>query len=296
MKAIRGICPILAAPFTADGEVDYAGLARLVQHLNQTGVSALTLFGLATEYYKLTDAERSRMLAVMMEHIGEPAAIASVTAHSWEVAVRCAREYEVAGVNALMLMPPFFLGPSAAAVREHVLRVAAAVTVPVIVQYAPVQTGLRLAPEFFVDLWRAAPNVCYVKVEVQPPGPFITALRELSGGGVQALVGYAGLQMPDTVRRGAVGIQPGCSLAEAYVEIWRQYEAGELEAGDRLHARLLPFISDAMQSVELIIKLEKIILARRGLIASDYCRAPSLEPDSFQLAALDRYLSKLLPV
>ena len=238
MKEIHGICPILAAPFTAGGEVDYAGLARLVQHLNRTGVQAITLFG---------------------------------------------------------LVPPFFLSPPAAAMREHILRVADAVSLPVIVQYAPVQTGLRLSPDFFVDLWRDAANVRYVKVEVQPPGPFISELRERSGGAVQALVGYAGLQMPDAVRRGAVGIQPGCSLAEEYVEIWRLYETGNLEAGDRMHARLLPWISDAMQSVELIIKLEKIILARRGLIETAYCRAPAVEPDHFQLAALERHLSNLLP-
>ena len=134
MKEIHGICPILAAPFTAGGEVDYAGLARLVQHLNRTGVQAITLFG---------------------------------------------------------LVPPFFLSPPAAAVREHILRVADAVSLPVIVQYAPVQTGLRLSPDFFVDLWRDAANVRYVKVEVQPPGPFISELRERSGGAVQALVGYA---------------------------------------------------------------------------------------------------------
>lgn len=293
LKPIRGICPIVAAPFLPDGALDYAGLGNLTAHLSRAGVHGLTLFGLATEYYKLTDAERTRMLAAMMGRIDGPAAIASVTAHSWEVAVQQAREYAGFGVDALMVMPPFFLGPPPGAIREHLLRVAGAVDLPLIVQYAPAQTGVRLPAAFFAALQREAPNVRYVKVECQPPGPFITELSEQSGGTLRALVGYAGLQMPDAVRRGVAGIQPGSSLAEIYLAIWHRYEAGDLEGGDALHARFLPWISDAMQSVELIIKLEKVILARRGLIASDYCRAPAAVLDPGQLEALDRHLSRL---
>lgn len=293
VKLIRGICPILAAPFTPAGELDYAGLSNLTAHLNRAGVHGLTLFGLATEYYKLTDAERTRMLATVMERVDGPAVIASVTAHSWEVARTQAREYASFGVDALMVMPPFFLGPSPEAIREHLLRVAEAVDLPLIVQYAPAQTGVRLTPGFFAALQREAPQIRYIKVECQPPGPYISALLQESGGALQSLVGYAGLQMPDAVRRGAAGIQPGCSLAEVYLMIWHRYEEGDMTGGDALHAAFLPWISDAMQSVELIIKLEKVILARRGLIASDYCRAPATALDAQQLAGLDCHLGRL---
>ena len=30
---IKGICPIIATPFTEDGEVDYQSLDKLVRHL-----------------------------------------------------------------------------------------------------------------------------------------------------------------------------------------------------------------------------------------------------------------------
>ena len=54
---IKGICPIVAAPFANDESVDYDSLRNLVATLAKGGCHALTLFGIAGEYYKLDDAE-----------------------------------------------------------------------------------------------------------------------------------------------------------------------------------------------------------------------------------------------
>ena len=53
-KHITGIVPIVAASFTNSGSLDEDSFQSLIRHLIETGASALTLFGLATEFYKLT--------------------------------------------------------------------------------------------------------------------------------------------------------------------------------------------------------------------------------------------------
>ena len=47
MADIRGICPIIATPFTERGEVDYESLTNLLRVLAKGGCNALTLFGIA---------------------------------------------------------------------------------------------------------------------------------------------------------------------------------------------------------------------------------------------------------
>jgi len=64
-KTIAGIVPIVAAPFTDRGALDEDSLQNLVRHLLTTGASALTLFGLATEFYKLAEADRARMQTLL---------------------------------------------------------------------------------------------------------------------------------------------------------------------------------------------------------------------------------------
>src|SRR5690606_16988322 len=91
MTEIKGICPIAAAPFTERGAVDEESFQSLVRHLLGTGVRALTLFGLATEYYKLDDGEKERLRRLMLRETSsraDVAGIVSVTDHSWEVAAR----------------------------------------------------------------------------------------------------------------------------------------------------------------------------------------------------------------
>lgn len=293
MKPIHGIVPIVAATFSEAGALDEDSFQSLVRHLLGSGVSALTLFGLASEFYKLAEAERARMQAILLEATATSPTVAGVitiTDHSWEVAAARARAAEEQGADALMLLPPFFLGPSEEAILEHLRRVVGAVRIPVIVQYAPAQTGVRIAPATFLRLHQELPNAAFVKVETQPPGRYLTQLREGSGGSLGALVGYAGVQMPDVLARGACGIQPGCSFTEIYAELWRRWQ-GDQPGFHALHAQLLPYISYWMQGVELIVKAEKVILQRRGIIASDYCRSPAYALDAREHEQIEQFLA-----
>jgi len=293
-KEISGIVPIIAAAFTSSGDLDEDSFQSLVRHLITTNASALTLFGLATEFYKLTDDDRARMQRRMLAETTKSetvAGIISITAHSWEVASQQARDAEAQGVDALMLLPPYFLGPSEDAILEHLKRVIGSVKIPVIVQYAPVQTGVRIAPDVFLKLRDLLPNADFIKVETQPPGHYISQLVERSEGRLKSLVGYAGVQMPDVLARGAVGIQPGCSFTEIYVELWHLW-LSDKSAFLRLHSRLLPYINYWMQGVELIIRVEKVILKRRGIIASDYCRSPSYGLDEREQLQIEQFISE----
>lgn len=293
-KLIAGIIPIVAAVFTETGLLDEDGFQSLVQHLLTTNASALTLFGLASEFYKLTDNDRDRMQTLLLAETSRSdtvAGIISITDHSWEVASQRAREAEAQGADALMLLPPYFLGPGEDAILEHLKRVISSVKIPVIVQYAPVQTGVRISPDSFLKLREALPNADFIKVETQPPGRYVTQLIERSQGKLKALVGYAGVQMPDVLERGAVGIQPGCSSTEIYVELWRLWQTDKV-AFQNLHNRLLPYINYWMQGIELIVKIEKVILKQRGIIGSDYCRSPFYTLDKRELQQIDSFLAE----
>ncbi len=289
MLELKGICPILAVPFRDNGAVDEQSLTRLVDFLIGCGVHGITLFGLAGEYYKLTDEERGRIREILLARAQHKTMrIVSITDHSIEIARVRAQEAEAAGADALMVMPPFFLAPGPDAISYHLREIAKAVQTPVIAQYSPHQTGLSLSPSTFVSLMAECPNLSYVKVDSTPPGPMISKLVAESGGRIKTFVGYAGLQLPDALARGAVGCMPGGSLSEIYVKIYDHFQRSEQDAGLALHARLLPLINFTMQSLEMSIRTEKTILTWRGIISSDYCRRPRAELDGDDLRNLRR--------
>jgi 4-hydroxy-tetrahydrodipicolinate synthase len=115
----------------------------------------------------------------------------------------------------------------------------------------------------------------------------ISRLHSCAGESVKAMVGYMGLHLPEDVERGAVTVMPTASLVHAFVTIFELLK-NDPDQGRKLHERLLPMLNFMMQSVEILIAVEKLLLHRRGLLSSAYCRSPKWSLDAFQIAEIDR--------
>jgi len=292
---VKGVSPVLAVPFTDRGEVDYDGFERVVRYVIGTGVSSMMFPGFASEFYKLTEGERSRLLSILLGITSardDVAAIVAVQDHATRLAATRAREAVDAGADLVNLLPPYLLSPSRTAVVDHVVTVLEAVApAPVVLQYAPAETGTSLDAQTIAGIAAANANLRLVKVESSPPGRLIGELAAMDPP-LPSIEGYAGVQLPDAWRRGAVGTQPGCSFTEIYVRIWELLSTGEVAAGEDLHRRLLPYISYWMLDTELIIAAEKRVSHRRGLFASDYCRGPAHRLDAEELRRIEVFLDE----
>lgn len=277
---IKGICPIAPAVFNADGGFDYEGYKHCCAKMVKLGANALTLFGIAGEYYKLDRDEEEKLIDITVEvcHANGVPAIVSNTRHATEVAVKWAKRIESSGADCMMVLPPFFLKPGGQALFDHIDAVCASVKIPVMFQYAPEQTGVAIGPEILVNLAKKHANLLYFKIECKPPGAYISKLRGMLDGDRKIFVGNAGFQMIEGFRRGASGVMPGPSMVDIYAKIWRQLENGE--DAQVLHDKLNSVLNHIRQNVEMIIHYEKEILKRRGLVGCAYCRHPGYVADA----------------
>ncbi|MCG3751101.1 dihydrodipicolinate synthase family protein [Amycolatopsis sp. Poz14] len=295
MTPIRGVSPVLEVPFTDDGDIDVSGFRRVIRQVLGTGVGSVMFPGFASEFYKLAEDERHTLTEVLLAETNPRAdvlAIVAVQDHATRLAMQRAKEVVAAGADLINLLPPHYLQPSRKALVKHIREVLDAVApTPVVLQYAPEETGTSLDADVLRKIAAKHANLQLVKVESSPPGPLIA---ELAAGDppIPAVEGYAGVQLPDAIRRGAVGTQPGCSFTEIYVEIWRRFEDGDEAGGDELHRRLLPYISYWMLDTERIIAAEKLISVRRGFFGSPYCRAPAHRLDAEDIRMIDRFLAE----
>lgn len=277
---IKGICPIAPAVFNADGNFDYESYKHCCTEMIRLGADALTLFGIAGEYYKLEHDEEEKLvdLTVRVCHENGVPAIVSNTRHATEVAIKWAKRIENAGADCMMVLPPFFLKPGGQALFDHIDAVCASVKIPVMFQYAPEQTGVAIAPETLANLAKKHANLLYFKIECKPPGAYISKLRGLLAEDRKIFVGNAGFQMIEGFRRGASGVMPGPSMVDIYAKIWRQLKNGE--NAQLLHDKLNSILNHIRQNVEMIIHYEKEILKRRGMIDCAHCRRPGYVADA----------------
>src|SRR5215472_12295934 len=118
-------------------------------------------------------------------------------------------------------------------------------------------TGTGLPARLFVELAERCPNFQFAKLEVVLPGSKCEEIIRLSGGKLQVLYGLGGVAMMDGLTHGATGMMPGSALVEVYAEIFRRHAAGQREEATALHHRLLPYLTFALQHLELGVGIEK---------------------------------------
>ena len=121
MTAISEVCPIIPCPFDAAGKVDFDDLANVIHWISARGAHGVTLFGIAGEYYKLTDQERTQIArtAVSAARDAHIPIIISITDHATLVAVERARQWQDLGAEKDRLQPTVHAAASTVAEVCH---------------------------------------------------------------------------------------------------------------------------------------------------------------------------------
>ena len=128
-----------------------------------------------------------------------------------------------------------------------------------------------------------------MKVEAPPAADKIAAL---AAKGFGVLSGYGVLHLPEEVHAGAIAAMPGCALPGLYRDLWQLADEGDEEALWRLHAQALPLLSFQMSSLDVIVGVQKLLLARAGVIDSSYLRRPGRPLTPRQVEWLDVLLHR----
>jgi dihydrodipicolinate synthase/N-acetylneuraminate lyase len=292
-RAIEGLVPIVATPFDAAGRLDEESLRREVDYLIGAGVDGLTVFGVAGEFYAVSDAERLRGIAIAVEQTRGRVPIIAGTGHTGtEVAIELSQAAEKAGAAAVMLIMPYFLRPDGEGAFQYCRRVGEAIGIPIMVQDQPLTTGVALPVPLLTRMHREIPAVTLAKIETPAPAPKIAALTKAAGPGLVVLGGMAGVFLLEELAAGARGTMPAALMPEVYGAVWRAYWAGDRAAARRTYHRYLPLIRVTNQP-GLGPRLVKEILRLAGVIETSYTRGPAPELDELTRDALGETVEEL---
>jgi 4-hydroxy-tetrahydrodipicolinate synthase len=290
---LSGILPVLPTPFTAEGGVDPAALARFTRFALEAGVGGVVFPGFASEVETLTPDERQRLLALVVETVGgRVPVVAGATADRAADVVAIGRQAMALGPSTLMVQPPKSVGAGAPAVAAFMAEVAEGLPgAALILQNAPAPRGSDLSPAAIVEVLRAVPQVVWVKEETLPAGPPITAILAAGVPTLRGVIGGGGARyIIDEYARGACAAMPALELAPEHVAIDRAWAAGDRALARRLYRDTLPLL--VLQALYRM-RLTKHVLMRRGVAVNALVRAPTPELDAMALADIDACLAEL---
>lgn len=240
-----GCYTALATPFTPDG-IDAQGLEKLAEFQIAGGITGILAVGTTGESPTLTWEEHHRVIETVARAARNRClCIAGTGSNNTAEALAASRHAAEVGADAVLLVDPYYNGPSSLEIRrEYVEPVARAVPEISVIPYViPGRTGAQLLPEDLALAAEACPNVNTVK-EATGNLDNMRRTRQCCGPDFVIFSGDDGLtyeMMTDPQIRAAGVISVLSNVAPAAVtEMVQLIAAGEMEEARILQTALAP--------------------------------------------------------
>ena len=272
---IDGIIPVIPTPFGPEEEFDWAALRSLLDFAAGAGVNAVCLPAYASEFYKLTEAERREAIIVAVDHLrGKVPVIAQVNYPATLQAVRSVRDAQKDGASAVCCTVPRMLSLDDGALLKHFDRILQAIDIPLIIQdFNP--GGSSVSARFVAELHRAHPHLGYIKLEEPLMAEKVEAIRQETSGTVGVLEGWGGMFMLELIPSGICGVMSGLGISDILARVFRLAKHGDSDHAYELFQEVLPQIVFCLQNLELYHHAEKLLLEARGIISGSIVRQAS---------------------
>ena len=159
----RGSMVALVTPMSEDGLLDLSAFDRLVDFHVEQGTCALVVAGTTGESATLSMAEHAELVRRAVNRTRERVpVIAGTGSASTATTIALTRQAMAAGVDACLIVTPYYNKPVQEGLYRHYRAVAEAVAVPQILYNVPSRTGCDLLPETVVRL-AEFPNIVGIK-------------------------------------------------------------------------------------------------------------------------------------
>lgn len=248
---VTGAFTALVTPFSGDG-IDEEGLARLTAFQVENGITGVLAVGTTGESPALSWQEHNAVVEAVARHTqGECLCIAGTGSNNTREALEGTRHAAEAGADAVLLVDPYYNGPSSLEIRrEYIGPVARAFPNVEIISYViPGRTGTQLLPEDLARLSEEFPNVRTVK-EATANLDNMRRTRALCGADFSILSGDDGLTFPmmtDPKIAASGVISVASNIApRAVSDMVRLLAVGEVAESEKLQKALAPLFGILM--------------------------------------------------
>ena len=274
--ALTGILPVAPTPFHDDGTTDVDGMRRVLDCMIDQGVDAICLLANYSEQFVLSDEERAILTRSSLEHVaGRVPVIVTISHFYTGIAVARAKEAEALGAAMVMMMPPYHgvgLAPAEAGVFEHFAAVSDAISIPIMVQDAPL-SGVPLSVPLLVRMAREIAHVSYFKIETPFAADKLAAL--IAEGGDDIIGPFDGeeaVTLLADLDAGCTGTMTSALQPEHIRPIVTSYLAGDTDTALEGWRKCLPLINHENRQCGL--RAAKTVMKAGGVIKSDHVRHP----------------------
>jgi 4-hydroxy-tetrahydrodipicolinate synthase len=276
----RGVFTAIVTPFNEDESVNEEVMRRLIDYNIEGGVTGIVPCGTTGESPTLSHPEHDHVIELTVEHVaGRVPVIAGTGSNCTREAVRLTRHAEEVGVDAVLLVNPYYNKPTQEGLYRHFRAIAESVDIPCVVYNIKGRTGVNVETPTLMRLIDDCDNIVGVK-EASGNMSQIRDVINQSPDGFSILSGDDNITL-DLIRSGGHGVVSVASnLVPARMAALVQAALdGDYGTAEAIHDELTPFFeAEFIETNPIPIKY---MLSLKGMCPEVY-RLPlcELRPES----------------
>jgi 4-hydroxy-tetrahydrodipicolinate synthase len=232
----------LVTPFAADGSLDRAALARLVNHSIDGGVDFLVVLGTTGETATLATDEKKQVLENVAETTnGRIPLVVGVGGNNTAAVCAQLEAGLPSGYTGVLSVSPYYNKPTQEGIYQHYTAVCGSTDAPVILYNVPGRTGSNVLANTVLRVAQDCPNAVAMK-EASGNLEQAMAIIQSAPAGFDVLSGDDNLTLP-LLACGAKGVisVSGQAYPRLFSGMVRDARAGRLEDAQRAHYELFTF-------------------------------------------------------
>lgn len=230
----------MVTPFKSDLSVDWKRTEEIADYLVRNGSEGLVVHGTTGESPTLTHEEEYELYRVVKKAVGGKCKIIAGTgSNSTETSIKSTREAEKIGVDAIMIVVPYYNKPSPEGLYQHYKAVADNTSLPIIIYNIPGRTGINMTPETTARI-AGIKNIAGLK-DAAGNLDQTSATRQLCPKDFIIWSGDDSLTLP-MLSVGAIGVISVAShiAGKEIAQMVNAYHAGDVKKATEIHLKLLP--------------------------------------------------------
>jgi 4-hydroxy-tetrahydrodipicolinate synthase len=233
----------MVTPFAPDGSLSEEHTQKLAHWLVSNGSDGLVVAGTTGEAPTLCASERKRLLAAARAGAGAAPVWMGCGTNNTADTIAKACDAQEWGADGVLLVTPYYNRPPQEGLYQHFVRVAAAVSCPVMIYNVPSRTGVSITPSTMARIMASCPNVQAIK-EASGTLEAIVAMRE-SCPGLNVYAGDDALFYP-SLSLGAQGVVSVAShlVGSSMAALAQACRESHFDEADALHRSLLPLVRE----------------------------------------------------
>ncbi len=242
MSVFIGSGVALVTPFKENKEINFEKLEELLKFQIENKTDAIIINGTTGEASTLTEEEQLELIEKTIKFVKKKIpVIAGTGSNNTAHAIKMSREAEKLGVDALLVITPYYNKTNTRGLVEHFKAIASAVKIPIILYNVPGRTGMSISMEV-LDGLKEIKNIVGIK-EASGDMTYAMNIVRIFGERYDIYSGNDDIILPMTSigGKGVISVLANVLPLETHNIVWNYIE-GKTEEAKELQLKLNGFV------------------------------------------------------